>query len=219
MRLWTPTMMALKFFRPMMKVSPQVVIVSPLLHALFVPRKVRPAPQTSTNSIQNSLTGHLNLDANANEEPLVEEEVDELHDAPVVQSRRGRKTTEFWTVKIINSEGTIKRAKLSVRDAMARPNGRKIMLRFNNAKQAVGDEAGLLSGVLGLLGSDYGKFPICRKSWHQITTKDKIYNECVKSEEQGRIVGRGELWIKVHKKKDGSYMNDEARAIGVSSTC
>ncbi|KAL4293647.1 uncharacterized protein LOC107612438 [Arachis ipaensis] len=34
------------------------------------------------------------------------------------------------------------------------------------------------------------------------------------SEEQGRIVGRGELWIKVHKKKDGSYMNDEARAIG-----
>ncbi|RYQ90827.1 hypothetical protein Ahy_B09g096812 isoform L [Arachis hypogaea] len=34
------------------------------------------------------------------------------------------------------------------------------------------------------------------------------------SEEQGRIVGRGELWIKVHKKKDGSYINDEARAIG-----
>ncbi|XP_020959357.1 uncharacterized protein LOC110263089 [Arachis ipaensis] len=38
------------------------------------------------------------------------------------------------------------------------------------------------------------------------------------SEEQGRIVGRGELWIKVHKKKDGSYINDEARAIGVSTT-
>ncbi|RYQ90830.1 hypothetical protein Ahy_B09g096812 isoform F [Arachis hypogaea] len=198
---------------------------------------------------------------------------------------------------------------------MERPNGRKIVLRFNNAKQAIGDEAGLLSGVLGLLGSDYGKFPICRKSWCQITTKDKVYNECVKqifhfdedsegiikknmlksmgkswketrlrlydrfyeptftteqnlenrppgidrehwrwfldyraepetkekrgqsikttvyphwqleklrtadrrrgtSEEQGRIVGRGELWIKVHKKKDGSYINDEARAIG-----
>ncbi|RYR17388.1 hypothetical protein Ahy_B03g062152 [Arachis hypogaea] len=277
----------------------------------------RSVPQTSTNSTQNSLTGQLYLDANANEESLVEEEVDELHDAPVVQSRRGRKTTEFWTVKIIDSEGNFKPAKLSVRDAMARPNGRKIMLRFNNAKQAIGDEAGLLSGVLGLLGSDYGKFPICRKSWHQITTKDKVYNECVKqifhfdedsegiikknilksmgkawketrlrlydrfyeptfttdqnlenrppgidrehwrwfldyraepetkekcrknaenrskqqythtggsksfarrmeeeSEEQGRIVGRGELWIKVHKKKDGSYMNDEARAIG-----
>ncbi|XP_057745425.1 uncharacterized protein LOC130963313 [Arachis stenosperma] len=37
-----------------------------------------------------------------------------------------------------------------------------------------------------------------------------------KSEQQGRIVGRGELWIAVHKKKDGSYMNDEARAIGLT---
>ncbi|XP_020960002.1 uncharacterized protein LOC107648177 isoform X2 [Arachis ipaensis] len=83
-------------------------------------------------------------------------------------------------VKIIDSDGTIKPAKLSVREAMERTNGRKIMLRFNNAKQAIRDETGLLSGVLGLLGSDYGKFPICRKSWRQITTKDNVYNECVK---------------------------------------
>ncbi|XP_020961466.1 uncharacterized protein LOC110264056 [Arachis ipaensis] len=34
------------------------------------------------------------------------------------------------------------------------------------------------------------------------------------SEQQGRRVGRGELWITVHKKKDGSYINDETRAIG-----
>ncbi|RYR24099.1 hypothetical protein Ahy_B02g057593 [Arachis hypogaea] len=34
------------------------------------------------------------------------------------------------------------------------------------------------------------------------------------SKEQGRRVGRGELWIKVHKKNDGSYINDEARVIG-----
>nr|XP_029149651.1 uncharacterized protein LOC112754440 isoform X2 [Arachis hypogaea] len=278
----------------------------------------RPAPQMSTNSVRNSLPGHLNLDANANEETLLDEEVDNLHDASGAQSRKGRKTTEFWAVKTIDSDGTIKPAKLSVREAMERPNGRKVVLRFNNAKQAIGDEAGLLSGVLGLLGSDFGKFPICRTSWREITTKDKVYNECVKqifhfdedsegiikknilksmgkswketrlrlydrfyeptftteqnlenrppgidrehwrwyldyrakpetkekckknavnrskqqythtggsksfarrmeeeSEEQGRIVGRGELWIKVHKKKDGSYINDEARAIGV----
>ncbi|RYR77908.1 hypothetical protein Ahy_A01g002609 [Arachis hypogaea] len=252
-----------------------------------------------------------------NEETLLDEEVDNLHDASGTQIRRGRKTTEFWAVRTIDSDGTIKPAKLSVREAMKRPNGRKIVLRFNNAKQAIGDEAGVLSGVLGLLGSDFGKFPICRTSWREITTKDKVYNECVKqifhfdedseglikknilksmgkswkktrlrlydrfyeptftteqnlenrppgidrehwrwyldyrakpetkekckknavnrskqqythtggsksfarrmeeeSEEQGKIVGRGELWIKVHKKKDGSYINDEARAIG-----
>ncbi|RYR01239.1 hypothetical protein Ahy_B06g080112 isoform C [Arachis hypogaea] len=63
---------------------------------------------------------------------------------------------------------------------MERPNGRKIILRFNNAKQAIGNEARLLSGVLGLLGSYFGKFPICEESWRKITTKDKVYNECVK---------------------------------------
>ncbi|KAL4373405.1 hypothetical protein AHAS_Ahas05G0078500 [Arachis hypogaea] len=63
---------------------------------------------------------------------------------------------------------------------MERPNGRKVVHRFNSAKQAIRDKAGLLSGVLGLLGSNYGKFPICKESWHKITTKDKVYNECVK---------------------------------------
>ncbi|XP_020970982.1 uncharacterized protein LOC110268671 [Arachis ipaensis] len=63
---------------------------------------------------------------------------------------------------------------------MERPNGRRIVLRFNNKKQPIGDEAGLLSRVLGLLGSNYEKFSIGKESWHKITTKDKVYNECVK---------------------------------------
>ncbi|KAL4382151.1 hypothetical protein AHAS_Ahas04G0204800 [Arachis hypogaea] len=71
---------------------------------------------------------------------------------------------------LVDSNGTIKPAKLSVREAMERPNGRRIMLRFNSEKQAVGDEAGLLSGVLGMLGSDYGKFPIY--------TRLRLYDDC-----------------------------------------
>ncbi|KAL4365522.1 hypothetical protein AHAS_Ahas07G0114500 [Arachis hypogaea] len=63
---------------------------------------------------------------------------------------------------------------------MKPPNGRKIVLRFNSALQPVGDEAGLLSGVMGLLGSDYTKFPICEKDRRKVHTKDKVYNECVK---------------------------------------
>ncbi|RYQ85474.1 hypothetical protein Ahy_B10g105046 [Arachis hypogaea] len=63
---------------------------------------------------------------------------------------------------------------------MKPPNGRKIVLRFNSALQPVGDEAGLLSGVMGLLGSDYTKFPIYEKDWRKVRTRDKVYNECVK---------------------------------------
>nr|XP_025632409.1 uncharacterized protein LOC112727026 [Arachis hypogaea] len=217
----------------------------------------RPAPQTRTYSSQNSEPGHVHLDANAHDVDSIDQKVD------------NRLFTTETYIKVYNwlvdSDGTIKPAKLSVREAMERPNGRRIMLRFNNEKQPVGDEAGLLSGILGMLGANYGKFPICEESWRHVTTKDKVYSECVKkswkdtrlrlyddcyeptlsteeniekrlpgidrdhwrwyldyrakpemkSEQEGRIIGKGELWIKVHKRRDGSYINDEAREIGV----
>ncbi|RYR04220.1 hypothetical protein Ahy_B06g083852 [Arachis hypogaea] len=60
---------------------------------------------------------------------------------------------------------------------MERPNGRRIILKFNSELQPIGDKAGLLSDILSLLGIDYEKFHICEESWHKITTKDKIYKE------------------------------------------
>ncbi|RYR77905.1 hypothetical protein Ahy_A01g002603 [Arachis hypogaea] len=306
--------------------------VHPTSRPFLPPRSVpRPAPQTSTTTIQNSEPSRVNSTDNANVVDSVDQEVDDLFVDSIAQNRKGRKPTVFWEVRIIDSDGTIKPARLS------------IVLRFNKAKQAIGNEAGLLSSVLGLLGFDFGKFSICEKSWRKITTKDKfimsqifhidedsegtikknilksmgkswkktrlrLYNtyfeptfttkqnienrppgidrehwrwfldyrakpktkviwyiivflnhlkiafclywtnkksarkmrridqnnyiptlagrkvlhgrskkrySTIFSEEQGRIVGRGELWITVHKKKDGSYMNDEARAIGV----
>ncbi|XP_072092204.1 uncharacterized protein [Arachis hypogaea] len=155
----------------------------PATSCLFRPSRnePRPAPQISTSSLHNSEPCHENLDANVDEVDSLDQEVDDQSFvASGAQSRKGHKTTEFWTVKIINADGTMKPAKLSVREAMERPNGRRIVLKFNNIKQPIRDEAGLLSGVLGLLGSDYGKFSICEKSWRKITTKDKVYNECVK---------------------------------------
>ncbi|KAL4397091.1 hypothetical protein AHAS_Ahas01G0157200 [Arachis hypogaea] len=99
--------------------------------------KRRPAPQTSTDSSQNSLPGHVNLGTNANKVDSLDEEVDDLIDASGAQSSKGRKTIKFWTVKIIDSDVTIKPTKLNVREAMERPNSRRIMLRFNNVKQAM----------------------------------------------------------------------------------
>nr|XP_025692568.1 uncharacterized protein LOC112794802 [Arachis hypogaea] len=80
-----------------------------------------------------------------------------------------------------HSEGIIKQAKMSVREAMERSlNGSKIILRFNEELQVVGDGAGLLSGILGALGSDYSKFPICEKSWAKVRGKDRVYDDCIK---------------------------------------
>ncbi|XP_025661634.1 uncharacterized protein [Arachis hypogaea] len=62
---------------------------------------------------------------------------------------------------------------------MKPPNCRKIVLWFNDRLQPVGNEAGILSGVVGMLGSDYTKFPIYEKDWRKVGSRDKIYNECV----------------------------------------
>ncbi|RYR39661.1 hypothetical protein Ahy_A09g045238 isoform A [Arachis hypogaea] len=66
------------------------------------------------------------------------------------------------------SNGTIKQAHLS------------IVLKFNEKFQTIGDEAGILSGIFELLSADYNKFLICEKDWRKISSKDKIYNECIK---------------------------------------
>ncbi|KAL4357616.1 hypothetical protein AHAS_Ahas09G0204500 [Arachis hypogaea] len=88
---------------------------------------------------------------------------------------------------------------------MKPPNGRKIVPRFNNRLQPVGNEASILSGVVEMLGSDYTKFSICEKDWKKVRSRDKIYNECVKElfhfeEDNGRIIKRtilkmlGRVW-------------------------
>ncbi|RYQ89983.1 hypothetical protein Ahy_B09g096337 isoform G [Arachis hypogaea] len=120
--------------------------------------------------------------------------------------RKRRKTTEFWDVDLIDSEGIIKQAKMSVREAMERSlNGSKIILRFNEELQAVGDGAGLLSGILGALGSDYSKFPICEKSWAKVRGKDRVYDDCIKNLEQ-----RPEGIPRKHWKWFIEYRNDPA---------
>ncbi|RYR66773.1 hypothetical protein Ahy_A03g012831 [Arachis hypogaea] len=139
-----------------------------------------PAPRTCTHDVQNSKPDAKDLDTEADEVDSFEQHVDNLFAASDAQKRKGCKSTKFWDVKTIEFNGTIKHVKMSVKEAMKPPNRRKIVLRFNSALQPVGDEAGIVSGVMGMLGSDYTKFPICEKDWRKVRTRDKVYNEYVK---------------------------------------
>ncbi|RYR28549.1 hypothetical protein Ahy_B01g052693 isoform A [Arachis hypogaea] len=77
----------------------------------------------------NSEPSHVNSADNANDIDSVDQQVDDSFVESRAQNRKGRKTTEFWEVRIIDSNGTIKPVRLSVKEAMERPNGRKIVLR------------------------------------------------------------------------------------------
>nr|XP_025610796.1 uncharacterized protein LOC112703501 [Arachis hypogaea] len=182
--------------------------------------------------------------------------------------------------------GVISSMKLTVKEALALPPGKKIVLHHNRELQQVGQVAGLLSGFLGTLGSDFQQLPICAKSWKTMSKASKehaydqvkrvfhyeddkrgwikqgivqkigscwrnsrnhlfhkVYDEELtfeqnikrkppgieanhwkkflqyrldedtKEQRQGRPIGRGEGWT-MSQKKNGKYMNEEARLVG-----
>lgn len=68
-----------------------------------------------------------------------------------------------------------------VQDVWSIPDGRKIIVPCNELGQAIGDAGGLLGGFLGVLGSDFNKFPICYISWRKVpqSYKDAVYNSII----------------------------------------
>ncbi|RYR26226.1 hypothetical protein Ahy_B02g060430 [Arachis hypogaea] len=142
----------------------------------FRPPRSEPRPETQTcaNGVQMPEPCDEDLHPEANEVGLFDQHIDNMFAASDPKKHKGRKTTEFWNIDLIDFDGVIKQEKMSVREAMERPlNGSKIILRFNVELQPIGDGAGLLSGILRALGFDYSKFPVCEKSWAKVTGKDR----------------------------------------------
>ncbi|MED6198934.1 hypothetical protein PIB30_071355 [Stylosanthes scabra] len=103
------------------------------------------------------------------------------HDVKEQNKGKKRMDNKSWEVKVIE-DGVIRPLKQTVFGAASIPPGRKIVLRFNESNQAVGDEGGLLSGYLGSLGADFKTFPISMKGWHEMKEyKESVYNDVIKT--------------------------------------
>ncbi|XP_057730649.1 uncharacterized protein LOC130945982 [Arachis stenosperma] len=199
-----------------------------------------------------------------------------------------KKDTDYWVVDVIEN-GVTYCMELTVKKALALPPEKKIMLNHNRELQQVGQAAGLLSGFLGTLASDFQQLPIGEKSWkttskaskehafdqfkrvfhyedngkgiikrkivqrignswrnarnhlfHKVYDEELTFDQNLKRKpagieekckkmlliiqsncthipeklRQGRPIGRGEEWTMSHKKKNGSYMNEDARLVG-----
>ncbi|XP_025661680.1 uncharacterized protein [Arachis hypogaea] len=76
------------------------------------------------------------MDPKANEVDLFDEHIDRMFIASDAEKHKGLKTTEFWDVDLIDSDGIVKHAKMSVREDMKRSlNGRKIILSWTLSSQ------------------------------------------------------------------------------------
>ncbi|XP_020972493.1 uncharacterized protein LOC107626790 [Arachis ipaensis] len=137
---------------------------------------------------------------------VVEELRTKRADKQDAQKCKGRKTTEFWDVKTIESDGTIKQIKLNVKEAMKPPNGRKVVLRkfldYRNSEETQEKCKKNAENRSKQLYTHTGG----SKSLARLGEEE--------SERQGRIVSRGELYLLTHKRTNGSYIHDAARAIG-----
>ncbi|RYR19587.1 hypothetical protein Ahy_B03g064415 [Arachis hypogaea] len=70
--------------------------------------KLRPVPHTCINSAHNLELEDEDLDPKANEIDSFDQHIDNLFAASRAQNCKGRKTTEFWNVNIIDSRKRIK---------------------------------------------------------------------------------------------------------------
>ncbi|XP_061364821.1 very-long-chain aldehyde decarbonylase CER1-like [Gastrolobium bilobum] len=135
----------------------------------------------------------------------------ELPHPPVRPSHVRREPKKKWTVQAIDEEGNEKKIQLTT-SGVFEMNGQRIIVPFDTQMQPYGEVATLLSKVCGRIATDCNNVPINYEGWDKVL--DSYKTECFKSlkeEETGHTVSRGELYIATHKKKDGSYANDEAK--------
>ncbi|CAL5201001.1 unnamed protein product [Lathyrus oleraceus] len=235
------------------------------------------------------------------------------------ERRDGRVSTHYWFVDAIDEEhGTNKKLRLNSKDVKDMPNALRIIVDFDEFHSPIGEAAGLLAGVCGLIATNSVFFPIGFDKWsnmpgsyfdeqwitfflprfcfkvhedlakryieasigkkwreyriklwkayyHPTLSKSEIINKkpkeippnhwelfveyrlkpetmelCKRNQEirknqayshtcgakslarrrhelsieTGKTIGRGLMWKMIHKKKDGSYVNDKAMEIG-----
>ncbi|KAF7826633.1 mucin-1-like isoform X2 [Senna tora] len=191
--------------------------------------------------------------------------------------------TPPFTSDTSNSHGVKREGRLKTNGVWTLPAGQRIVVPFNRQGQPIGEAAGLLSGFLGIIGTDLTTFPISYYSWKLVPCnyKDTAFSNikakfCLDNEiakcfvlkklgnnwrnyrgwlfhtfyevqmsrehnldnhpdfipydmwagfvdyrlnprtqemESGGPVSRGAIFVATHKKRDGSFVNDEAKNI------
>ncbi|KAF7802497.1 hypothetical protein G2W53_041608 [Senna tora] len=154
-----------------------------------------------------------------------------------------KKCNRYWTVDIEGKFTWCQEGRTSEDYGVwTLPAGQRIVVPFNRQGQPIGEAAGLLSGFLGIIGTDLTTFPISYYSWKLVPCnyKDTAFSNikakfCLDNEiakcfvlkklgnnwrnyrgwkmESGGPVSRGAIFVATHKKRDGSFVNDEAKNI------
>ncbi|KAF7841919.1 hypothetical protein G2W53_004217 [Senna tora] len=78
-----------------------------------------------------------------------------------------KRCNRYWTVDIEDSHGVKREGRQKTNGVWTLPAGQRIVVSFNRQGQQIGEVAGLLSGFLGINGTDFATFPISYYSWNK----------------------------------------------------
>ncbi|KAF7808409.1 hypothetical protein G2W53_035152 [Senna tora] len=123
-----------------------------------------------------------------------------------------KQCNRYWTIDIIDEQGVFRQGRLKVLEVWSLPLGQRVVVPFNAQAQPVWEVVGLLSGFLGLVVTDVATFPISYHSWDKVPNSYK--ESCfisIKELASGKPVSRGAVFVATHKRKDGSYVNGNAK--------
>ncbi|KAF7808087.1 hypothetical protein G2W53_040248 [Senna tora] len=144
-----------------------------------------------------------------------------------------KQCNRYWTIDIIDEEGVVRQGRLKVLEVWSLPLGQRVVVPFNAQAQPVGEAVGLLSGFIGLVVTDVATFPISYHSWdkamseknrenrsklkmpHTCGSKSMARKKHEKELASGKPVSRGAVFVATRKRKDGSYVNDNAKIVSV----
>ncbi|KAJ1397630.1 hypothetical protein SESBI_31683 [Sesbania bispinosa] len=124
-----------------------------------------------------------------------------------------RKSAKYCTVHLIDEEGVIKEDRLRVAYVLGLTRDKKVILEWNQEDQPIGEAAGLLGGFLGSFNANVNKFPISYEKWLDVpqTYKDHVWDNTIKEIQTGRSCSRSEMYSVAQRRKDGTFVNDEAK--------
>ncbi|KAJ1394169.1 putative transposase, Ptta/En/Spm, plant [Sesbania bispinosa] len=181
-----------------------------------IPAPAYSSPTMNPNEPSPSVEAPSNVSPPIESSPTHEISQEEIPQEGPTSRHVNRESPQYWNVDAI---GVTKKIKIKVREVKNLPSGESIIVEFDDQGQAYGEAQGLLAGFCGILATDCNLFPINFERWSGKTGMPKCYfDDCyatiLKLLETGQNPSRGKMYIATHKRKDGSYVNDEAKEIG-----
>ncbi|KAH0636046.1 hypothetical protein KY289_035961 [Solanum tuberosum] len=127
--------------------------------------------------------------------------------------------SKYWNVDTRDSENAIKQIHVRANEVNNLTVGERIIVKFDDYNTTYGEAQGLLAGYCGSLAIDCNLFLISFERWSgPLGIPKKYMEDCFKTIlkflETGKTPSRAKMFIETHKRRNGSFVNDEARTIG-----